>query len=60
MRFGIPATVAKEGSGTTSIEYGLIAALVPGGRDRALTVMGASLNTMFQSVSIGLTTAAGG
>ncbi len=28
MRFSIPATVAKEGSGTTSIEYGSIAALV--------------------------------
>ena len=28
MRFGIPATVAKEGRGTTSIEYGVIAALV--------------------------------
>ena len=37
MRSSIPATVAKEGSGATSIEYGLIAALPGVGcRDRGV------------------------
>ncbi len=59
MWFTSPATVAKEDSGATSIEYGLIAALVSVAAIGALTAMGGSLNTMFQSVSV-LTTAAGG
>ncbi len=60
MRFSIPATVAKEGSGTTSIEFGLIAALVSVAAIGALTAMGNSLNTMFTTVSGALTTAVGG
>ncbi len=60
MWFGTPATVVKEDSGTTSIEYGLIAALVSVAAIGALTAVGGSLNTMFQSVSNALTTAAGG
>ena len=36
MWFRSPATVAKEDSGATSIEYGLIAALRVGGRDRGV------------------------
>ena len=60
MWFRSPATVAKEDSGATSIEYGLIAALVSVAAIGALTAMGGSLNTMFQSVSNVLTTAAGG
>ncbi len=60
MWFRTPTTVAKEDSGTTSIEYGLIAALVSVAAIGALTAMGGSLNTMFQSVSNALTTAAGG
>ena len=55
-----PATVVKEDGGTTSIEYGLIAALVSVAAIGALTAVGGSLNTMFQSVSNVLTTAAGG
>ncbi len=60
MWFKTPATVVKEDSGATSIEYGLIAALVSVAAIGALTAMGGSLNTMFQSVSNALTTAAGG
>ncbi len=60
MWFGTLATVVKENSGATSIEYGLIAALVSVAAIGALTAMGGSLNTMFQSVSNVLTTAAGG
>ena len=60
MWFRTLATVVKEDSGATSIEYGLIAALVSVAAIGALTAMGGSLNTMFQSVSNALTTAAGG
>ena len=60
MWFRTLATFAKENSGTTSIEYGLIAALVSVAAIGALTAMGGSLNTMFQSVSNVLTTAGGG
>ncbi len=60
MRFRTLANVVKEDSGATSIEYGLIAALVSVAAIGALTAMGGSLNTMFQSVSNALTTAAGG
>ncbi len=60
MWFRTPATVVKEDSGTTSIEYGLIAALVSVAAIGALTAVGNSLDTMFQSVSTALTTAAGG
>ncbi len=60
MWFRTLATVIKEEDGTTSIEYGLIAALVSVAAIGALTAMGGSLNTMFQTVSTALTTAAGG
>ena len=60
MWFRTPTTVAKEDSGTTSIEYGLIAALVSVAAIGALTATGGSLNTMYQSVANALTTAAGG
>ncbi len=60
MWFRTAATVAKEDSGATSIEYGVIAALVSVAAIGALTAVGGSLNTMFQSVSNVLTTAAGG
>ena len=54
------ATVIKEDSGATAIEYGLIAALVSVAAIGALTAMGGSLNTMFETVSKSLTTVAGG
>ncbi len=60
MWFRTAATVVKEDNGATSIEYGLIAALVSVAAIGALTAVGGSLNTMFQSVSNALTTAAGG
>ncbi len=60
MWFKTLATVVKDDSAATSIEYGLIAALVSVAAIGALTAMGGSLNTMFQSVSNALTTAAGG
>ena len=60
MWFRTAANVVKEDNGATSIEYGLIAALVSVAAIGALTAMGGSLNTMFQSVSPALTTAAGG
>ncbi len=60
MWFKTAATVVTEDRGATSIEYGLIAALVSVAAIGALTAMGGSLNTMFQSVSNVLTTAAGG
>lgn len=42
---------ARDESGATAIEYGLIAALVSVAAITALTAMGSSLNTMFTSVS---------
>ena len=60
MWFRVPATVVKEDSGTTSLEYGLIAALVSIAVIGALAAMGGSLNSMFESVSDVLTTASGG
>ncbi len=44
-------------SGATAIEYGLIAALVSVAAIGALTAMGGSLKTMFQTVSDALATA---
>ena len=41
----------KDESGATAIEYGLIAALVSVAAIGALTAMGSSLETMFNSVS---------
>lgn len=51
---------AKDESGATAIEYGLIAALVSVAAIAALRGMGQSLSTMFTSVSAELTAATGG
>ena len=51
---------AKDEDGATAIEYGLIAALVSVAAIGALTAMGNSLSTMFNSVSSALSGAAGG
>ena len=45
--------------GATAIEYGLIAALVSVAAIGALTAMGGSLSTMFNTVSSALSTANG-
>lgn len=50
----------KDEDGATAIEYGLIAALVSVAAIGALTAMGSSLGTMFNSVSSHLSSAAGG
>ena len=42
---------AKDESGATAIEYGLIAALVSVAAITALTAMGSALNGMFNKVS---------
>ncbi len=47
-------------SGATAIEYGLIAALVSVAAIGALTALGGSLNTMFQTVSSAVATATSG
>ena len=50
----------KDEDGATAIEYGLIAALVSVAAIGALTAMGNSLNTLFNTVSSALSGAAGG
>lgn len=50
----------KDEDGATAIEYGLIAALVSVAAIGALTAMGNSLSTMFNTVSSALSTATGG
>ncbi len=50
----------KDEDGATAIEYGLIAALVSVAAIGALTAMGNSLSTMFNTVSSALSGAAGG
>lgn len=50
----------KDESGATMIEYGLIAALISVAAIGALTAMGGSLQTMFNTVSDALQTAVGG
>ena len=50
----------KDEDGATAIEYGLIAALVSVAAIGALTAMGGSLSTMFNTVSSALSGAAGG
>ncbi len=60
MRINILKKISKDESGATAIEYGLIAALVSVAAIGALTAMGGSLNTMFQTVSNSLTAAVGG
>ncbi len=59
MRIDILTKMRKAESGATAIEYGLIAALVSVAAIGALTAMGGSLNTMFQTVSDALTIAVG-
>jgi len=49
--FGNIKTLLKDESGATAIEYGLIAALVSVAAIGALTAMGSSLQTMFNTVS---------
>ncbi len=51
---------AKDDSGATAIEYGLISALVSVAAIGALTALGGSLNTMFQTVSSAVATATSG
>jgi len=58
--FKVIRTFAKDETGATAIEYGLIAALVSVAAIGALTAMGNSLSTMFNTVSSALTSAAGG
>ncbi len=60
MRIDILKKIHEDESGATAIEYGLIAALVSVAAIGALTAMGGSLNTMFQTVSNALTAAVGG
>lgn len=55
--FGNIKTLLKDESGATAIEYGLIAALVSVAAISALTAMGSSLRTMFNTVSEELETA---
>ena len=50
----------KDEDGATAIEYGLIAALVSVAAIGALTAMGNSLSTMFNTVSSAMSTATGG
>ncbi len=56
----MPSILARfltDDSGATAIEYGLIAALVSVAAIGALTALGGSLNTMFQTVSSAVSTA---
>ena len=53
------ARFAKDESGATAIEYGLIAALVSVAIIGALTALGTNLSSVFSSVSGSLSTAAG-
>ena len=55
--FGNLKNLLKDESGATAIEYGLIAALVSVAAIGALTAMGTSLQTMFNTVSDKLETA---
>lgn len=55
--FGNFMNLLKDESGATAIEYGLIAALVSVAAIGALTAMGSSLKTMFNTVSTELGTA---
>lgn len=60
MKTDILKKLAKDESGATAIEYGLIAALVSVAAIGALTAMGNSLDAMFTAVSGALNTAVGG
>ena len=59
----MPSILARfltDDSAATAIEYGLIAALVSVAAIGALTALGGSLNTMFQTVSSAVATATSG
>ena len=58
--FTLISRFMKEDSGATAIEYGLIAALVSVAAIGALTAMGNSLSTMFNTVSTALSAAVSG
>ena len=60
MKIDILKKLRTDESGATAIEYGLIAALVSVAAIGALTAMGGSLQSMFETVSKSLTTVAGG
>ncbi len=60
MWFQTLAYAIKEDSGATSIEYGVIDALLSGAAIVALTAMGGSLNMMVSAVAQAVTTVAGG
>jgi pilus assembly protein Flp/PilA len=49
--FGLISKIAKDESGATAIEYGLIAALVAVAAIVGMTALGESLNTIFGDVS---------
>ena len=49
--FGLVSKIAKDESGATAIEYGLIAALVAVAAIVGMTALGESLNTIFGDVS---------
>ncbi len=53
-------TFLNDEDGATAIEYGLIAALVSVAAIGALTAMGSSLSTMFNTVSSALSGAVSG
>ncbi len=57
MPFSALSKFFKDESGATAIEYGLIAALVSVAAIAALTGMGESLTTMFETVDTELTSA---
>lgn len=54
MMFDVLKSLWKDDSGSTAVEYGLIAALVSVTVIGALIVMGTSLTTLFGAVSTGL------
>ncbi len=58
--FKVIRAFAYDESGATAIEYGLIAALVSVAAIGALTAMGSSLSTMFNTVSSALSGATAG
>lgn len=53
----IVARFAKDESGATAIEYGLIAALIAVAASAAMTTLGGGLTTMFESLGTKLSAA---
>ena len=58
--FTLISRFMNDDSGATAIEYGLIAALVSVAAIGALTAMGDSLSSLFDTVSTALSTAVSG